>query len=382
MNILFLPKWYPNPDDPQLGIFIRKHAEAVAKKHSVLLIYAFGSENATSFFEQKKTIVNENFTESTLFYKKLKNTNILFRGINLGLYLLFSCYLILSNWQKIVKVDWIHLHVLGRNIVLAQWLHFWLKKPIAITEHSSMYVKGLFEKKPSWQQKYQKKIVRKAKFISVVTPVLSNKMNELGIEGNYQNVPNVVELADTSQVLPAKPSAFLFLTVADLIDATKNISGIIAAFLIFKEKNPTTAAQLWIIGDGEDRVMLEKLAQGEAEIQFLGRLPNEKVLPFMQIADAYITNSRSEMFSVATAEAVMAQTPVICSRCGGPEYFISEKMGIFVDIDQNDELMEAMQQIATGNFDFDAEKAAQEMKRKFSSEKISELFDQLYRADY
>jgi hypothetical protein len=32
MHVLFLPKWYPGRNDPQLGDFIRKQALAVAKR--------------------------------------------------------------------------------------------------------------------------------------------------------------------------------------------------------------------------------------------------------------------------------------------------------------------------------------------------------------
>ena len=37
--ILFLTKWYPNEEDPQLGVFVQKHAELLAKKHRVVVIY-------------------------------------------------------------------------------------------------------------------------------------------------------------------------------------------------------------------------------------------------------------------------------------------------------------------------------------------------------
>ncbi len=42
MHVLFIPKWYPGRQDPQLGDFLRKQAEAASNfvKMSVLVIEA------------------------------------------------------------------------------------------------------------------------------------------------------------------------------------------------------------------------------------------------------------------------------------------------------------------------------------------------------
>ena len=38
-NILFLTKWYPNKFDPQLGVFVRKHAKAISDQQMMPLTF-------------------------------------------------------------------------------------------------------------------------------------------------------------------------------------------------------------------------------------------------------------------------------------------------------------------------------------------------------
>ena len=39
LNVLFVTTWYPTPEHPVLGTFIREHAKAVALRHNVVLLH-------------------------------------------------------------------------------------------------------------------------------------------------------------------------------------------------------------------------------------------------------------------------------------------------------------------------------------------------------
>ena len=72
--------------------------------------------------------------------------------------------------------------------------------------------------------------------------------------------------------------------------------------------------KLIVIGDGRDREMLEKQA-GE-NVQFLGRLPYDEILPLLQHCKAFIFPGLED-FGIAPVEAMSAGRPVIAYAGGG-----------------------------------------------------------------
>ena len=69
LHILHVPKWYPNPKDPQLGVFIQKQIQAASPydTHSVLYIKSNEDIDEPYKLEQKQ---NGNVLELYIFYKR------------------------------------------------------------------------------------------------------------------------------------------------------------------------------------------------------------------------------------------------------------------------------------------------------------------------
>lgn len=137
-------------------------------------------------------------------------------------------------------------------------------------------------------------------------------MQNSGLNGMYQVVPNVVSLPTSSL---EKYKDFTFIVVADMVDSIKNISGIIAAFQ--KLNHPT--AQLILVGNGPDIEKIKTLSnQKKRRIIFKGRLSNKETLLEMSKAHCLVVNSFVETFSVVTLEARAQGLQVITTNCGGP----------------------------------------------------------------
>ena len=47
LKVLYLSRWYPNRFDPMPGLFIQRHAEAVALYADVALVYTHAVDNAS-----------------------------------------------------------------------------------------------------------------------------------------------------------------------------------------------------------------------------------------------------------------------------------------------------------------------------------------------
>ncbi|MEM7530586.1 MAG: glycosyltransferase [Chloroflexota bacterium] len=88
----------------------------------------------------------------------------------------------------------------------------------------------------------------------------------------------------------------------------KRVDLAIAAF------NQLPHEKLIIVGDGRDRDMLE--AQAGDNIQFMGRLSNDDVLPLLQHCKAFLFPGLED-FGIAPVEAMSAGRPVIAYAGGG-----------------------------------------------------------------
>ena len=64
---LFLSAWYPNREDAMVGLFVKKHAEAVALHSDVTVLY-FHADTQISKFEIVKQNINEHLHEIIVYY--------------------------------------------------------------------------------------------------------------------------------------------------------------------------------------------------------------------------------------------------------------------------------------------------------------------------
>lgn len=109
--------------------------------------------------------------------------------------------------------------------------------------------------------------------------------------------------------LPGEPVRLLY---AGRLSAVKNVGPIIEAAAGW-EKDCT----LDILGDGEEREMLEKKAHGSEKIRFRGAVTPDEVQKVMGEADMLVMNSTFEGIPMIILEAVSTGLPVVTTDVGG-----------------------------------------------------------------
>ncbi|HRO99266.1 MAG TPA: glycosyltransferase, partial [Flavobacteriales bacterium] len=170
-----------------------------------------------------------------------------------------------------------------------------------------------------------------------------------------------------------------FLVVADLVDRTKNVSGVLNALSVARWELPHLS--LTIIGDGPDRPQLElqvqQLGLGE-QVRFLGRLPNADVLDQVAHAFAMIVNSNVETFSVVTGEALAQGRPVIATRCGGPTAFVNDSNGILIEPRDDAALARAMVQLTRDAARYEPATIRAGVNDRFSPDAVGRRFADIY----
>ena len=90
--------------------------------------------------------------------------------------------------------------------------------------------------------------------------------------------------------------------------------------------------EMWLIGDGEERESLKKIASEKklSNVLFLG--PQSNPYKYMKQADLYVCSSHYEGFSLTVAEAMILGVPVISTKCTGPcEILDNGKFGRIVE---------------------------------------------------
>jgi hypothetical protein len=79
IKLLFLSRWYPHRNDPMLGLFVQRHAEAVARTCDVTVLYVQDDANIKGKTFETETFCQNGVNTLIVYYKK-KNNNALFYG--------------------------------------------------------------------------------------------------------------------------------------------------------------------------------------------------------------------------------------------------------------------------------------------------------------
>lgn len=369
-NILILPRWYPNKLDIQLGTFIQKQAILMKDEFNVFVIYVQGDpdlEKKFDFVENKENGI----TERTVYFKQSKSS--LRKIINARRYKLAQ---ILAFKDSNFKPDLCHVHVPYRSAFLALDLR---KKgtPFVITEHWSGHINGEYEHKNAADLTIYKQVLGKAASLSTVSELLKAHFK---INTGFDSIviPNLIEMQTGVEETPRGDNIEI-LSVSDLADDVKNVTGLITAFKQAHDLN--NKLSLTIIGGGPDEKILTNLVKDlglEEQINLKGRLEHKEVLKAYASCDFYICNSNFETFGMTVAEAILAGKPVICTKCGGPEEYVHSKNGILIDPQSTDELSGAMLIMSDEYKMFNSKEISQEIQSKFGADNIKTQIKNFY----
>jgi glycosyltransferase involved in cell wall biosynthesis len=127
-------------------------------------------------------------------------------------------------------------------------------------------------------------------------------------------------------------------TVCRLFDHHKRVSDLIRALPLVRQHHPT--ARLLVVGDGQDREMLQDLAArlGVSKVVvFTGHLPDPR--PFYGLMDVFALASAYEAFGIVLVEAMFAGVPVVATRVGGVPHVVADgDTGLLVEPGQPEAL--------------------------------------------
>ncbi len=208
-----------------------------------------------------------------------------------------------SNWDLITVQDTYYLAFLA-------WFFSWKYKiPLEVQVHG-------FEKWFGLRKIIGKFVIKRANIIRVVSHRLSQVLvDEFRVNKDiiYICPLSLLEIK-TKPIKQRLKEDFVFLSVCRLV-RVKRLDLLILAFNEIANKYPRV--KLWLVGDGSERIKLEKQVRTlglNESVKFFGW--QKDVEYFYDQADIFVLSSDSEGWGMTVLEAVMNGLPVIMTDVG------------------------------------------------------------------
>ena len=260
--------------------------------------------------------------------------------------------------HQIRPIDLIHAHLIYPDGVMAARLGAELGVPVITTEHALW--QPWLDQWPAIRRQVLE-AARQISTITVVSAAMERSVREvLGTGARVERLPNLVD--DTVFRLPhpderRDPNQLLF------VGAVRHVKGLdvlVRALPSLVAQRP--ALRLVVIGEAfygqwrRDEADVRRLCQevGVADrVDFVGRRSSAAVAEAMRTSALLVVPSRRESFSAVAIEALASGTPVVATRCGGPEEFLSEATGGLVPVEDPAALAEAIGRVLAAPERFD-----------------------------
>jgi len=140
---------------------------------------------------------------------------------------------------------------------------------------------------------------------------------------------------------------FIITVGASRITHRKGFDYLIEAIASLAPKYPHIYAKL--MGEGNAREGLEKLVEKlgiEKNVEFLGRIPREKTVPYYQEASLFILPSLNEGMSNAMLEALSCGLPLVSTNTGGADELIKEGInGYIVNFKDSNDIADKLEKL-------------------------------------
>jgi teichuronic acid biosynthesis glycosyltransferase TuaC len=205
----------------------------------------------------------------------------------------------------------------------------------------------------------------------VTTAVLPNVVDE-----NVFRAPALEERYDPNQIL--------------FVGAVRHVKGLdvlVRAMARLAPKYPNLRLQVlgeafygqWRRDEAEVRRLTRELGLTE-RITFAGRTDPAEVAATMRSSAVLVVPARRESFSAVAIEALASGTPVVATRCGGPEEILTDDLGRLVPTEDPAALAAALEDVMHNRRRFDPARLRESAVRRFGLAATKTRLVSLYEA--
>jgi len=361
-RVLVIPSWYPSETDPTAGIFILQQVRALAAVADVAVLHVAGGSAAfgpTVAVEDGVTVVRMGIDATGAFRR--------FVGYRAAGRVGFKA--LLAEWGR---PDIVHVQALFPAALVARDIQRRERIPYVVTEHSEEYLaasKRRLVSTPGTLSLLLRPLARDAARTIAVSRFLGNRLAELGLAVDPVVIPNVVPVSPATPRPLAPPHVIAHVSI---MSPAKNLGMLLGAVDLLRARRQDFVLRL--VGDGECRAELEAevVARGLDDfVEFTGRKSVDEVHAILESAAFSVISSTHETFSVSAAESLMCGRPVLSTRCGGPEEFVSAENGMLVASDDAAAMAEGLEWMLDHFSEFDPDELHTYASARFAPEVVA-----------
>jgi glycosyltransferase involved in cell wall biosynthesis len=125
------------------------------------------------------------------------------------------------------------------------------------------------------------------------------------------------------------------------------------------------------------RKMSREMGLGN-RVSFVGKKLMPELLRYLQESTLLVLPSHAESFGVVLIEALACGTPVVATRCGGPEDIVNDRVGVLVPPANPELLARGIEGVLDRRESFDPEKLRTYALENFGSEVVGRRLSALY----
>lgn len=372
MEVLIIARGIPDRNNPLQGIFEYDQAKALAAAGHHVIFFAV---DLRSIRRRRRFGIHAGKSDGFHWYR----IDVPVGAVPVGLFCRIGKWAVYDLYDKVYgrerKPDIIHAHFTEQGY-MASGIAEKEKIPLVITEHST----DMAEKKISRQLiRYARKSYSAAGTVIAVSSFLARNIEKrTGI--CCEVIPNIIssDIFVQNKIIKNVNNRFGFVMTGSLIER-KCPQLLLEAFAVLYKKYKDIC--LGFIGCGEQRDDLEKRAKKlglDKVVRFYGVLSRAKIAKVYQEYDCFVLPSELETFGVVYIEAMAAGLPVIATRCGGPEDFVTDETGYLIAVNQKQELIEAMEKMYRRRDKFQAEAIREYAREHFSEEAVAARLTSVY----
>lgn len=384
MHILFVCQTFPEPDNKRKGIFYHDQAAALQKAGHQVGVIALGGLDSMDLSLKGLSSWQEqiHYTDSGIsVYRSLR--------IPLPLKKRESRLRLWSMIKPAVRTAGQYISDNGIPDVLHSQNFFYAglvgiqiayqnRLPHILTEHSSLFLDGLSEDKLHFLREQLPQIPRAL----AVSTALTDRIRKYVPGKEVQVVGNVV---NTDIFTPGKSEKlehpFTF-TIAAHFDRNKNVETALRAF--HQAFTGNEDIRMVICGHGPEKenllALTEKLNLNK-QLDFIDFLPREKLISLFRRSHVVVSSSQNETFGLTLAEAMACGLPIITTRSGGPQDYVTDKVGMLVDSGSVEDMSKAMQKMYRNYNAYDSEKIRAHCVRNFSEGAFVKKLEKIYKEE-